>query len=98
MCSRPALTLLTGPRAPSAFTSFWLITRLIPNTNGARLSMMYTEQPGDERKCAKVYITGGEEGQGSQEGREVRWVKMETGEMRAFLEKEFGYKFCEYLL
>lgn len=77
----------------ASFTAFWLVTKLIPGGGGARLSMMYTEREGDEEKKAKVYVTGGEEGQGSEEGREVRWVPMQTEPMREFLAKEFDYKF-----
>lgn len=74
----------------ASFTAFWLITKIIPNSGGARRSMMYAEKPGMPRK-AKVYTTGGEESNGSQEGRDVEWVPMETGPMREYLIKHFGY-------
>ncbi|KAJ7672256.1 arylamine N-acetyltransferase 1 [Mycena polygramma] len=76
----------------AAFTAFWLITRLIPGSSGARRSMMYAEKAG-EGKRAKVYTTGGPEAQGSDEGRDVEWVDMETGAVKEYLAKEFGFKF-----
>ncbi|KAJ7165648.1 arylamine N-acetyltransferase 1 [Mycena crocata] len=76
----------------AAFTAFWLVTRIIPGSGGARRSMMYAEKEGQGTR-AKVYTTGGPEGQGSEEGREVEWVDMETGPMREYLTKEFGFKF-----
>lgn len=76
----------------AAFTAFWLVTRLIPGSSGARRSMMYAEKAGDGRR-AKVYTTGGPEGQGSDEGRDVEWVEMEIGPMKEYLVREFGYKF-----
>ncbi|KAF8173886.1 hypothetical protein K438DRAFT_1683119 [Mycena galopus ATCC 62051] len=74
------------------FTAFWLITRLIPGSGGARRSMMYAETEG-KGKRAKVYTTGGPEAQGSEEGRDVEWVEMETGPVKEYLTKEFGFKF-----
>ncbi|KAJ6483819.1 arylamine N-acetyltransferase 1 [Mycena vitilis] len=76
----------------AAFTAFWLITRLIPGSNGAHRSMMYAEKVG-EGKRAKVYTTGGPEARGSDEGRDVEWVDMETGAVKEYLAKEFGFKF-----
>ncbi|GAA5912798.1 hypothetical protein JCM6882_000430 [Rhodosporidiobolus microsporus] len=76
----------------ATFTAFWLVTKVIPGTGGARRSMMYAEKPGQPRR-AKVYTTGGIEGKGSLEGRDVEWVEMETQPMRAFLEREFGFSF-----
>jgi hypothetical protein len=76
----------------ATFTAFWLITRLIPGGRGARRSMMYAEKEG-EGKRAKVYTTGGPEAQGSEEGRDVEWVEMETGPMKEYLAREFGFKF-----
>jgi hypothetical protein len=75
----------------ASFTAFWLVTKLIPGTGGARRSMMFAEKPG-ERK-AKVYTVGGHEGKGSLEGRDVEWVPMQTEPMKAYLEKEFGFDF-----
>ncbi|GAA5839692.1 hypothetical protein JCM11251_002563 [Rhodosporidiobolus azoricus] len=76
----------------ASFTAFWLVTKVIPGTGGARRSMMYAEKEGMPRR-AKVYTTGGFEGKGSLEGRDVEWVEMETQPMRAFLEREFGFVF-----
>ncbi|KAJ6579627.1 arylamine N-acetyltransferase 1 [Mycena vulgaris] len=76
----------------AAFTAFWLITRLIPGGRGARRQMMYAEKAG-EGKRAKVYTTGGPEARGSDEGRDVEWVEMETGPMKEYLAREFGFKF-----
>ncbi|KAL8286393.1 hypothetical protein RQP46_004410 [Phenoliferia psychrophenolica] len=72
----------------ASFSHFWLITKVIPNSGGARRSMMYTDKEGMPRK-AKVYTTGGEESNGSQEGRDVEWVDMETGPMKAYLRQNF---------
>lgn len=69
-----------------------LVTKVIPNSGGARRSLMYAEKEGASRR-AKVYTTGGEEAQGSEEGRDVEWVDMKVGPFKAFLEKEFEYKF-----
>ncbi|KAM0754787.1 arylamine N-acetyltransferase 1 [Meredithblackwellia eburnea MCA 4105] len=74
----------------ASFTAFWLVTKLIPNSGGARRSMMYAEKEGMPRR-AKIYTTGGEESQGSQEGRDVVWVDMETGPMLEILRKDFCY-------
>ncbi|KAJ7499872.1 arylamine N-acetyltransferase 1 [Mycena latifolia] len=76
----------------AAFTAFWLVTRIIPGSGGARRSMMYAEKEGEGRR-AKVYTTGGPEGQGSEAGRDVEWVEMETGPMKEYLAREFGFKF-----
>ncbi|KAJ7815983.1 arylamine N-acetyltransferase 1 [Mycena olivaceomarginata] len=76
----------------AAFTAFWLITRIIPGSGGARRSMMYAEKAGEGTR-AKVYTTGGPEAQGSDEGRDVEWVEMDTGTVKAYLTKEFGFKF-----
>ncbi|KAJ7124502.1 arylamine N-acetyltransferase 1 [Mycena epipterygia] len=76
----------------AAFTGFWLVTRIIPGSGGARRSMMYAEKEG-EGKRAKVYTTGGPEAQGSEQGRDVEWVEMETGPMKEYLTREFGFKF-----
>ncbi|KAJ7618513.1 arylamine N-acetyltransferase 1 [Roridomyces roridus] len=77
----------------ATFTPFWLVTRLIPGGKGARRSMMYAEKAGDEARRAKVYTTGGPEAQGSDEGRDVEWVDMETGPLKEYLSRELGYKF-----
>ena len=76
------------------FTAFWLVSRQLPGTGGARRSMMFGErgQPQSERR-AKLVTTGGEKGRGRMEGRDVEWVPMETGPMRAHLEREWGFKF-----
>ncbi|KAK7053740.1 peptidase-S9 domain-containing protein, partial [Favolaschia claudopus] len=76
----------------AAFSAFWLITRIIPGSGGARRSMMYAEKEG-QGKRAKVYTTGGFEGRGSEEGRDVEWVDMETGPVKEYLTREFGFKF-----
>jgi hypothetical protein len=76
----------------ASFTAFWLVTKLIPGTGGARRSMMFAEKPG-ERK-AKVVTVGGHEGKGSLEGRDVEYVPMETEPMKAYLEKDFGFDFA----
>lgn len=76
----------------ASFVQFLLVTKLIPGSGGARRSLMYQDKPGMPRR-AKVFTTGGEEGRGSEEGRDVEWVEMKVGPLRAFLEKEFEYKF-----
>ncbi|KAJ6544327.1 hypothetical protein B0H19DRAFT_1170358 [Mycena capillaripes] len=76
----------------ATFTAFWFISRLIPGSGGARRQMMYAEKVG-EGKRAKVYTTGGPEARGSEEGRDVEWVDMETGPMKEYLAKEFEFKF-----
>ncbi|BGP23037.1 arylamine N-acetyltransferase [Rhodotorula toruloides] len=76
-----------------SFYAFWLVTRLLPGTGGARRSMMFAEKEGQDVRRAKVYTTGGHDGKGCLEGRDVEWVDMETGPMREYLEREFGYKF-----
>ncbi|GAA5971583.1 hypothetical protein JCM11641_000650 [Rhodosporidiobolus odoratus] len=76
----------------ASFTAFWLVTKLIPGTGGARRSMLYADKPGEGRR-AKVYTTGGTEGKGSLQGRDVEWVEMETEPMKAYLRKEFGMGF-----
>ncbi|KAJ7469838.1 arylamine N-acetyltransferase 1, partial [Mycena galericulata] len=64
----------------SLFTAFWLVTRIIPGSRGARRSMMYAEKEGEGTR-AKVYTTGGPDAQGSDVGRDE------------YLIKEFGFKF-----
>ncbi|GAA5993162.1 hypothetical protein JCM5350_005390 [Sporobolomyces pararoseus] len=76
----------------ASFTAFWLVTKLIPNSGGARRSMMYAEKA-DEGTRAKVYTTGGHDAKGSLEGRDVEWVEMETEKMKAYLKNEFGFGF-----
>ncbi|BGP38204.1 hypothetical protein JCM10449v2_002133 [Rhodotorula kratochvilovae] len=76
----------------ASFTAFWLVTRLLPGTGGARRSIMYADKEGMPRR-AKVYTTGGTDGKGSLEGRDVEWVDMETGPMKEFLRREFGFGF-----
>ncbi|GAA5835797.1 hypothetical protein JCM9279_004649 [Rhodotorula babjevae] len=76
----------------ASFTAFFLVTRLLPGTGGARRSLMYADKEGSPRR-AKVYTTGGTEGRGSLEGRDVEWVDMETGPMKDFLRREFGFGF-----
>ncbi len=68
------------------------MTKVIPNSGGARRSLMYQDKEGLPRR-AKVYTTGGEEAQGSEAGRDVEWVDMKVGPFKAFLAKEFEYKF-----
>ncbi|GAA6037051.1 hypothetical protein JCM8097_005526 [Rhodosporidiobolus ruineniae] len=75
-----------------SFYAFWLVTKLIPNSGGARRSMMYADKEGMPRR-AKVYTTGGHDGKGSLEGRDVEWVEMETEPMKAYLKKEYGFGF-----
>jgi hypothetical protein len=77
----------------AAFTAFWIITKLIPGSGGARRSMMYAEKEGDTLQRAKCYTVGGEEAQGSEEGRDVEWVEMKTGPVKEYLKREFGFKF-----
>ncbi|GAA6020037.1 hypothetical protein JCM11491_004906 [Sporobolomyces phaffii] len=74
------------------FTAFWLVTRLIPDSGGARRTMMYAEKAGKGTQ-ARVYTTGGHDAKGSLDGRDVEWVEMETGATKAYLEKEFGFRF-----
>ncbi|GAA5875628.1 hypothetical protein JCM8547_000892 [Rhodosporidiobolus lusitaniae] len=76
----------------ASFTFYWLVTKLIPGTGGARRSMLYQDKEGLPRR-AKVYTTGGTDGRGSLEGRDVEWVEMETQPMREYLKKEFGFGF-----
>ncbi|GAA5999385.1 uncharacterized protein JCM10292_001252 [Rhodotorula paludigena] len=76
----------------ASFTAFFLVTKLIPGTGGARRSLMYADKPGEGRR-AKVYTTGGTEGRGSLQGRDVEWVEMETGPMKEYLRQEFGFGF-----
>lgn len=76
----------------ASFTAFFLVTRLLPGTGGARRSLMYADKEGSPRR-AKVYTTGGTEGRGSLEGRDVEWVDMETGALKQFLQREFGFGF-----
>ncbi|KAJ7483968.1 arylamine N-acetyltransferase 1 [Mycena galericulata] len=42
---------------------------------------------------AKVYTIGGPDAQGSDVGHDVEWVEMETGPMKEYLTREFGFKF-----
>lgn len=58
---------------------------------------MFAEGGGepDGRRRAKVYTTGGEEGRGRKEGRDIVWVNMEVGAMRDYLAKEFEFRFAE---
>ncbi|GAA6020047.1 hypothetical protein JCM11491_004909 [Sporobolomyces phaffii] len=77
----------------ASFTAFWLVTKLIPDSGGARRSMMYAEKDGHAGTRAKVYTTGGHAAEGSLEGRDVEWVEMETDTMQAYLRKEFGFGF-----
>ncbi|KAJ6589817.1 arylamine N-acetyltransferase 1 [Mycena vulgaris] len=75
----------------AAFTGFFLVTRLLPGTGGARRSVMFAdhmERNGVRR--ARVHTTGGAAGAGP---RDIEYVPMETGPMRAFLEREFGFVF-----
>ncbi|KAJ6631621.1 hypothetical protein B0H10DRAFT_2159843 [Mycena sp. CBHHK59/15] len=78
--------------ALAAFTGFFLVTRLLPDTGGARRSVMFAESMPrrDGVRCAKVHTTGGAAGEGP---RDVEYVPMETGPMRVFLEREFGFVF-----
>jgi len=76
----------------AVFTAFWLVTKLIPDSGGARRSMLYADREGKGRR-AKVYTTGGHEAKGSLEGRDVEWVDMETSVMKEYLKKEFGFGF-----
>ncbi|GAA6026654.1 hypothetical protein JCM10207_008916, partial [Rhodosporidiobolus poonsookiae] len=76
----------------ASFTAFWLVTKLIPGTGGARRSMMYADKEGQPRR-AKMYTTGGTEGKGSLEGRDVEWVDMEIEPMKAVLKEQFGFGF-----
>lgn len=76
------------------FTGHWLVTRVIPGTQGARRTMMYRERPDQPgKRLAKLVTTGGVEAKGSTASRDVEWVEMETGPMKECLEKEFGFKF-----
>ncbi|KAJ7209729.1 arylamine N-acetyltransferase 1 [Mycena pura] len=75
----------------AAFTGFFLVTRLLPGTGGARRSVMFAERMAkDGKRLAKVHTTGGVAGDGP---RDVEYVPMETGPMKAFLEREFGFIF-----
>ncbi|KAJ7072645.1 arylamine N-acetyltransferase 1 [Mycena amicta] len=76
----------------AAFTGFFLVTRLLPGTGGARRSVMFAEHMAkDGKRLAKVHTTGGLDNTGAP--RDVEYVPMETGPMRCFLEKEFGFVF-----
>lgn len=78
----------------AAFTGFFLITKLIPGTGGARRSIMFNAKNATEGGTkAKVHTTGGLEARGSTADRDVVWVEMETGAMRKHLEEEWGFKF-----
>ncbi|KAJ7686473.1 hypothetical protein B0H17DRAFT_1204160 [Mycena rosella] len=75
----------------AAFTGFFLVTRLLPGTGGARRSVMFAERMArDGVRRARVHTTGGAAGEGP---RDVEYVAMETGPMRVFLEREFGFVF-----
>lgn len=78
----------------AAFTSFFLVTKLLPGTGGARRSIMYGKKDVEAgRTRAKVHTTGGNEAEGATDARDIEWVEMETGEMRGYLEKEWGFRF-----
>ncbi|KAF7298065.1 UPF0029 domain-containing protein [Mycena chlorophos] len=78
----------------AAFTEFFLVTRLLPGTGGARRSVMFSEaMVRDGRRLAKVHTTGGLDAKGSTEARDVEYVEMETRPMRAYLEEHFGFVF-----
>lgn len=85
----------------AAFTAFFLVTKLLPGTGGARRSLMYSGKPGANREregFAKIHTTGGlaaegREGKGAD--RDVGWIKMHTVSMRKHLVEEFGFKFPE---
>lgn len=74
-----------------SFYAFFLVTRLLPGTGGARRSLMYADKEGQPRR-AKVFTTGGDDAKGSLESRDVEWVDMEVGPMKRYLAKEFGFK------
>ncbi|KAJ6495770.1 arylamine N-acetyltransferase 1 [Mycena vitilis] len=75
----------------AAFTGFFLVTRLLPGTGGARRSVMFAEHMAkDGVRRARVHTTGGAADDGP---RDIEYVPMETGPMRAFLEREFGFVF-----
>ncbi|KAK7057542.1 UPF0029 domain-containing protein [Favolaschia claudopus] len=75
----------------AAFTGFFLVTRILPGTGGARRSVMFAEHMvKDGVRRAKVHTTGGDAGDGP---RDIEYIPMETGPMRAFLEREFGFVF-----
>jgi hypothetical protein len=75
----------------AAFTGFFLVTRLLPGTGGARRSVMFAEHMArDGARQARVHTTGGTAGKAP---RDIEYVPMETGPMRAFLEREFGFVF-----
>ncbi|KAJ7733545.1 arylamine N-acetyltransferase 1 [Mycena maculata] len=77
----------------AAFTGFFLVTRLLPGTGGARRSVMFAEHMahGGVRN-ARVHTTGGAQGDAGGP-RDIEYVPMETGPMRVFLEREFGFVF-----
>ncbi|KAJ7782711.1 arylamine N-acetyltransferase 1 [Mycena metata] len=79
----------------AAFTGFFLVTRLLPGTGGARRSLMFAERmvKADGVRRARVHTTGGTEARGESGPRDIEYVAMETGPMRVFLEKEFGFVF-----
>ncbi|KAJ7818194.1 arylamine N-acetyltransferase 1 [Mycena olivaceomarginata] len=66
----------------AAFTGFFLVTRLLPGTGGARRSVMFAEH--------MVKSDGARRARGP---RDIEYVEMETGPMREFLEREFGFVF-----
>ncbi|GAA5992485.1 hypothetical protein JCM10908_000843 [Rhodotorula pacifica] len=75
-----------------SFYAFFLVTRLLPGTGGARRSLMFAEKEGETTRRAKVFTTGGDEAKGSLESRDVEWVEMKVGPMKRYLAKEFGFK------
>ena len=83
----------------AAFIGFFLVTKLLPGTGGARRSLMYSAKAGANREkegFAKIHTTGGLEAQG-REGkgadRDVEWVAMDTVSMKKHLIEEWGFKF-----
>ncbi|KAI5477185.1 hypothetical protein MNV49_006629 [Pseudohyphozyma bogoriensis] len=72
----------------AAFTGFFLVTKLVPGTGGARRSIMYSKKDAEAgRTAAKVHTTGGLEAKGRTEGRDVEYVEMETGVMKEYLQR-----------
>ncbi|KAJ7188646.1 arylamine N-acetyltransferase 1 [Mycena filopes] len=78
----------------AAFTGFFLVTKLLPGTGGARRSVMFAEHmvKADGVRRARVHTTGGTQGDAAGP-RDIEYVAMQTGPMREFLEKEFGFVF-----
>ncbi|ORY39737.1 hypothetical protein BCR35DRAFT_336524, partial [Leucosporidium creatinivorum] len=78
----------------AVFTAFFLVSQLIPGSGGARRNIMYRDQPNHVGpRMAKVYTTGGRDGTGSSERRDVEYVEMKIGPMKEYLEKHFDYDF-----